>query len=70
VIAPLTKAGHIHDDDVSVSQAAPLIDERDDYPAIEQCHPPDRKLRNRNILGNTIAWIVIIVLVRYVMFWR
>ena len=66
--APLTKAGRIQDDGVSVSQAAPLIDERDDHPAIEQRGPPDRKLRNRMILGNTVAWIVIIVLVRYVMF--
>jgi hypothetical protein len=66
--APLTKAGRIQNDGVSVSLAAPLIDECDDYPVIEQRDPPDRKLRNRMILGNTIAWIVIIVLVRYVMF--
>jgi hypothetical protein len=69
MIEPLTKAGHIQDDGVSVSQAAPLIDERDDCPAVERRGPPDRKLRNRIILGNTIAWIVITVLVlRYVMF--
>ena len=70
MIAPLTKAGRILDDGVSASPAAPLFDERDDYSAIEQRDPPDRKLRNRIILGNTIAWIVIIVLVCYVMFWR
>jgi hypothetical protein len=68
MIAPLTEAGRIQDDGVSVSQAAPLIDERDDCPAFEQRDPPDRKLRDRIILGNTIAWIMIIALVRYVMF--
>jgi hypothetical protein len=67
MIAPLTEAGRIQDDGASVAQTSPLIDERDDCPAIEQRDPRDRKLRNRIILGNMVAWIMIIMLVRYVM---
>jgi hypothetical protein len=68
MITPLTKARRLQDDDVSISQAAPPIDERDDYSAIEQRGPHDRKLRNRIILANTVAWIMIIVVIRYVLF--
>jgi len=29
---------------------------------------PDRKLRNRIIIGNTIAWLTIVILVRLIFF--
>lgn len=31
-------------------------------------HSPDRRLRNRLILGNIIVWIVILMLVRAILF--
>ena len=68
MIAPLEETGSTHADSVPVSRTAPLIDQRAHCPAIAQRDPPDRKLRNHIILANTIAWITIIVFVRYVLF--
>lgn len=45
---------------------APMIAEH--CPAHEHCEPLDRKLRNRILLANTIAWIVIIVLIQVAFF--
>jgi hypothetical protein len=66
MIAPLEKTGTIHADSVPVSRA-PVIDECAG-PAIAQRNLPDRKLRNLIILANTVAWMMIIALVRYVLF--
>jgi hypothetical protein len=64
--ARFEKTGSILADSAPVSRAAPPIDERADCPAIAQRDPHDRKLRNCIVLANMIAWIVIIVFVRYV----
>ena len=45
---------------------APMIAEH--CPAHEHCEPLDRKLRNRILLANAIAWIVIIVLINMAFF--
>ena len=45
-----------------ISREAPMIAEH--CPAHEHCEPLDRKLRNRILLANAIAWIVIIVLIK------
>lgn len=37
-------------------------------PLSEPHQPPDRKLRNRIILANAVAWIAIIVLIRLIFF--
>ena len=41
---------------------APMMAEH--CPAHEHCEPLDRRLRNRILLANAIAWIVIIVLIK------
>jgi hypothetical protein len=64
--APLEKAGSIYS--VPVFRAPPAIDEPADHPRISQRDPNDRKLRNLILLANTIAWIIIIVFVRYALF--
>jgi hypothetical protein len=63
---PLEKVGSIYS--VPVFRAAPTIDEPADHPRISQRDPSDRKLWNLILLANTIAWIMIIVFVRYVLF--
>ncbi len=50
------------------SSEAPMIAEHADSPVLQQHEPPDRKLRNRIILANALAWIVIIVLIRLLFF--
>jgi hypothetical protein len=35
---------------------------------LDPARPPDRKLRNRLILANAIAWIVIIFVIRLIFF--
>jgi hypothetical protein len=37
-------------------------------PALERRGAPDRRLRNRLIFANVIAWVVIIVLIRLIFF--
>jgi hypothetical protein len=67
MIVPFKRAESIQTD-APVSRGVPLIDARADYPTIEPRDRSDRKLRNRIILANTIAWIVITAFVRYVLF--
>jgi hypothetical protein len=45
-----------------------MIAEHTDNPILQQHEPSDRKLRNRLILANALAWIVIIVLIRLLFF--
>ena len=44
---------------IAVQTSGPLLEPRD---------APDRKLRNRIIIANAVAWIAIIVLIRLVFF--
>jgi hypothetical protein len=39
-----------------------------DTPLLEPAKAPDRRLRNRLILANAVAWIVIIFLIRLIFF--
>jgi hypothetical protein len=50
------------------SSEAPMIAEHADDPQVGRFDPSGRKLRNRIIVANAIAWVVIIVLVRLVFF--
>jgi hypothetical protein len=50
------------------SREAPMIPEHVDGPLLRQPDPSGRRLRNRIILANAIAWIVIIALVRLIFF--
>ena len=45
-----------------------MIAEHADSPVLQQHEPIDRKLRNRIIMANALAWIVIIVLIRLLFF--
>ena len=45
-----------------------MIAEHASGPLLEPHEAPDRGLRNRLIIANAIAWIVIIVLIRLVFF--
>ena len=50
------------------SREASMIAERAEGCALEQCDPADRRLRNRIIVANAIAWIAIIALIRLIFF--
>jgi hypothetical protein len=50
------------------SREAPMIAEHADGPLLRQPDPSGRRLRNRIILANAIAWIVIIDMVRLIFF--
>jgi hypothetical protein len=50
------------------SSEAPMIAEHADCPTLGQSDPSGRKLRNRIIVANVIAWVAIIALVRLVFF--
>ena len=50
----------------SSSREAPMIAEHADGRLLQQQDPPDRRLRNRVIVANAIAWVVIIVVIRLV----
>ena len=50
------------------SSEAAMIAERADRPVLQQHEPTDRRLRNRIILANALAWIAIIVLIRLLFF--
>ena len=68
--APLPKAETTSADRLSVSQRrdreAEMIADHADCSLIEQSDSSSRKLRNRIILGNVVAWIVIIIVLRLV----
>ena len=50
------------------SREAPMLAEHADCRVLQRPDPSGRRLRNRLILANAIAWIVIIVLIRLVFF--
>ena len=50
------------------SREAPMIAEHADCRLLQQQDPSGRRLRNRVIAANVIAWIVIIVLIRLILF--
>ena len=50
------------------SREAPMIAERADCRLLQQQDPSGRRLRNRVIAANAIAWIVIVVLIRLIFF--
>jgi hypothetical protein len=52
----------------TVSREAPMIAEPADSPLLHRSDPSGRRLRNRIILANAIAWIVIIVMIRLIFF--
>jgi hypothetical protein len=51
-----------------VSREAPMIAARLDCPEPKRLDPAGRRLRNRIILANVLAWIVIILLIRMIFF--
>ena len=50
------------------SREAPMISQHADYRMLQRPDPSDRRLRNRLIAANAVAWIVIIILIRLVFF--
>ena len=50
------------------SKEASMVAERADGCALEQRDPADRRLRNRIIIANAIAWIAIIALIGLIFF--
>ena len=50
------------------SREAPMIAARLDCPEPTRLDPAGRRLRNRIILANAFAWIVIILLIRVIFF--
>jgi len=54
----------------NVSGEAPMMAKHLDIHVLEQhdTKPPDRRLRNRIIIANAIAWIAIIIAVRLIFF--
>jgi hypothetical protein len=52
----------------SSSREGPMIAEYADCRMLERHAPPDRRLRNRIIVANTLAWIAIIVLIHLIFF--
>jgi hypothetical protein len=50
------------------SREAPMIAEDADCSVLERHDPSGRRLRNRLIAANAIAWIAIIALIRLVFF--
>jgi hypothetical protein len=51
-----------------ISREAPMIAARLDRPETRRLDPAGRRLRNRIILANLLAWIVIILLIRMIFF--
>jgi len=45
-----------------------MIAEYADYRMLERHAPSDRRLRNRIIIANAMAWVAIIVLIRLIFF--
>ena len=54
----------------NISGEAPMMAERLHSRALvpKDRSPPDRRLRNRIIIGNAVAWIVIAILIRLLFF--
>ena len=52
----------------SSSREAPMIAEHADCRLLQQQDTSGRRLRNRVIVANAIAWVVIIVVIRLVFF--
>ncbi len=50
------------------SREAPMITEYADCRALRRPDPSDRRLRNRLIVANVVAWIAIIALIRLIFF--
>ncbi len=50
------------------SREASMIAEHADCHVLQQHDPPDRRLRNRIIVANAVAWIAIISLIRLIFF--
>jgi hypothetical protein len=50
------------------SREAPMVAERTDCCTLEQRAPVDRRLRNRLIIANAIAWIAIAALIGFIFF--
>ena len=50
------------------SREAPMITECADCHVLQLPVPPDRRLRNRLIAANIVAWIAIIALIRLAFF--
>lgn len=50
------------------SREEPMIADRAVRMPLEAHDAPDRKLRNRIIFANAVAWIVIIILIRLIFF--
>jgi hypothetical protein len=50
------------------SREAPMIAEHADCRLLQPQDPSGRRLRNRVIVANAIAWIVIVVLIRLIFF--
>jgi hypothetical protein len=51
-----------------ISREETMIAEHASGPLLEPHDAPDRRLRNRIIIANIIAWIAIIILIRLVFF--
>ena len=52
----------------SSSREAPMIAEHADGRLLQPQDPSGRRLRNRVIIANAIAWVVIIVVIRLMFF--
>ena len=50
------------------SREAPMIAEHADCRLLQQQDPSGRRLRNRLIAANVIAWIMIVVVIRLIFF--
>ncbi len=50
------------------SRKAPMTNEYADRRLLQQPDPSDRRLRNRLIVANVVAWIMIITLIRLIFF--
>ena len=65
--APLRKDGTSRADDLPDSQAraeTSVTAEGTEYRESKPRNAPDRRLRNRILIANVVAWIIIIVLIR------
>ena len=68
MIMPLKELVSVGTDDTPVSRALQPINKRADHPDIEQDDSIDRKLRNRILLANGLAWVAIVLFLRFVLF--